>query len=221
MSSSANLGDVCTKPAKKWQRSLSLRITALLIVATFLLIGQSLYNLSSIEGVDDSIDIVNKAAFDLDNLSRNIKTPVAEIRILSMEMVSAPNRERLDHSRTRFDIVIETVEINLAEWEDALTTSAATSKEQKDAFSNILSSWKDYKAAAAKTFFYIDSGVRVAAFISLTEQEKESYDRLLESLIVYSRILVERSKEVFDSAKNQSDFAFSSLIVTSVIQVLM
>lgn len=221
MSTASGLENETTSSAKKWERSLSIRITALLVIATFLLIGQSAYNLSSIKAVDDSIDIVNKATFDLDNLSRNIRTPIADIRILSMEMVSAPNRERLDETKKRFDDTVETVENNLLAWKTLLERSTAITKERRDALSNILRSWEDYMDAVAKTFFYIDTGVRVAAFISVTQQEKESYDRLQESLDLFSRILVERSEEVFVSTHEQSNFAFYSLIVTSVIQVLI
>ena len=221
MSAGPELKNDGTRSGQKWERSLSLRITVLLVVATFLLIGQSLYNLSSIEDVDESIDIVNKAALDLDNLSRNLKTPIADIRIFSMEMVSAPNRERLDETKTRFDITVALVEKNLEDWKNSSKTSSATSQEGHEAFIAVVNSWEDYKAAVQKTYFYIDKGVRVAAFISVTGQEKESFDRLRNSLSVFSQMLVERSKEVFVSADNQSKFAIYSLSVTSVIQVLI
>ena len=49
----------------KQERALSRRIIVLLIIASLLLIGQSLYNLSNLKQVDHSIDTVHNTANSL------------------------------------------------------------------------------------------------------------------------------------------------------------
>ena len=65
-----------------------------------LLIGQSLYNLSNLKQVDQSIVTVHNTAGSLEELAREIATPVADIRMLSMETVLAPNQARVEETRT-------------------------------------------------------------------------------------------------------------------------
>ena len=98
------------------ERSLSRRIIVLLIIASFLLIGQSLYNLSNLEQVDESIVTVHNAASSLEKLAREIATPIADIRMLSMETVLAPNQALVEETKRRLDQRIEQVELHLAEW---------------------------------------------------------------------------------------------------------
>ncbi|WP_165602601.1 PAS-domain containing protein [Candidatus Terasakiella magnetica] len=209
------------KSAKKWERSLSLRITFLLVIATLLLIGQSLYNLSSIQDVDESIEVVNKAAFNLDNLSRKIKTPIADVRILSMEMVSAPNRKSVNEIKERYDLLVNELDQKLIKWKAIVESASAEETELRDAYLNILNSWATYKEAVSRTFYYINTGVRIAAFISVTGQEKENYAQLQKALDIFGQMLLQRSRDVFVEADEQSNFAFYSLIITSVIQVLI
>ena len=85
------------------ERALSRRIVALLIVASLLLIGQSLYNLFNLRQVDQSIVTVKNTAGNLEELAREITTPIADIRMLSMEAVLSPNQARIEETNQRLD----------------------------------------------------------------------------------------------------------------------
>ena len=204
----------------KRERSLSRRIIVLLIIASLLLIGQSLYNLFNLQQVDQSIVTVHNTAGSLEKLAREITTPVADIRMLSMETVLAPNQGRVEETRQRLEQRIEELEARLAEWQARLDRGKAGKSGQNE-FHAIQSAWKDYREAVVKTGYYIGQGIRVAAFISVTQQEKDSYEALKEALTAFGRTQIARSQEVYDIAQDNSTLAFYTLVVTGIIQILI
>ena len=204
----------------KRERSLSRRIIILLIIASLLLIGQSLYNLFNLQQVDQSIVTVHNTAGSLEKLAREITTPAADIRMLSMETVLAPNQARIEETRQRLEQRIEEIEARLVEWQRHLDRNSA-GKYGQDEFRAIQAAWKQYREAVAKTGYYIGEGVRVAAFISVTQQEKDSYEELKETLTAFGRTQIARSQEVYDIAQDNSTLALYTLVVTGVIQILI
>ena len=204
----------------KRERSLSRRIIILLIIASLLLIGQSLYNLFNLQQVDQSIVTVHNTAGSLEKLAREITTPAADIRMLSMEIVLAPNQARIEETRQRLEQRIEELEARLAEWQRHLDRSGAR-KSGQDEFRAIQAAWKQYREAVAKTGYYIEKGIRVAAFISVTQQEKARYEQLKEALTTFGRTRIARSQEVYDIAQGNSTVAFYTLVVTGIIQILI
>jgi signal transduction histidine kinase/CheY-like chemotaxis protein len=204
----------------KRERSLSRRIIILLIIASLLLIGQSLYNLFNLQQVDQSIITVQNTANSLEKLAREITTPAADIRMLSMEIVLAPNQARIEETRQRLEQRIEELEARLAEWQRHLDRSGAR-KSGQDEFRAIQAAWKQYREALAKTGYYIEKGIRVAAFISVTQQEKARYEELKEALTTFGSTGIARSQEVYDIAQDNSTVALYTLVVTGIIQILI
>jgi signal transduction histidine kinase/DNA-binding response OmpR family regulator len=204
----------------KRERSLSRRIIILLIIASLLLIGQSLYNLFNLQQVDQSIITVQNTANSLEKLAREITTPAADIRMLSMEIVLAPNQARIEETRQRLEQRIEELEARLAEWQRHLDRSGAR-KSGQDEFRAIQAAWKQYREALAKTGYYIEKGIRVAAFISVTQQEKARYEELKEALTTFGSTGIARSQEVYNIAQDNSTVALYTLVVTGIIQILI
>jgi len=202
------------------ERSLSRRITVLLIIASLLLVGQSLYNLANLEQVDRSIVSMHNSADSLEQLAREISTPAADIRMLSMESVLAPNQERIAETRERLDRRIEEFEARLAEWHERLDTGAVRASGHAE-FLTIEAAWSRYREAVSKTAYYIDDGIRVAAFISVTQQEADAYEELKQALSAFGSTVVTRNQEVYDLAQDNSTVAFYTLVVTGVLQVLI
>ena len=202
------------------ERSLSRRIIALLIVASILLISQSLYNLSNIEQVDQSIITVHNTADSLEELAREIATPIADIRMLSMEMVLAPNKALVEKADRNLEQRIEILESHLADWRDHLDEGDVDMPGQKEFF-DIQFAWVNYRESLAKTRYYIDEGIRVGAFISVTQQEKARYEALQEALAAFGRTQVAVSQKVYDTAQENSTVAYYTLVVTSVVQILI
>jgi signal transduction histidine kinase/CheY-like chemotaxis protein/HPt (histidine-containing phosphotransfer) domain-containing protein len=205
---------------KDQERSLSRRIIVLLIVASVLLIGQSLYNLSNLEDVDQSIVTVQQTASRLNDLAREISTPIADIRILSMEMVLAPNTSLVAETKRRLDQRVEVLESNIKNWQERFYRNRTDVTGRRE-FSSIQSAWKRYKKTLLKTHYYIEKGVRVAAFISVTRQEKVSYEALKATLADFGRTQIELGKKVYVEAQNNSSVAYYTLIVTAVVEVLI
>ncbi len=202
------------------ERSLSRRIVVLLIVASLLLIGQSLYNLSNLEQVHQSIDTVNYTAGSLEKLAREIATPIADIRMLSMETVLAPNQSLVEETKQRLDQRIEELESRLAVWQERLDRGGPDMPGYRE-FRAIQSAWERYREALSKTGYYIGKGVRVAAFISVTQQEKAFYEALKEALAAFGHTQMALGREVYDIAQDNSTVAFYTLVVTGVIQILI
>ena len=204
----------------KQERSLSRRIIVLLIVASLLLIGQSLYNLSNLRQVDLSIITVQNTADSLEQLAREIATPIADIRMLSMEAVLAPNQERVEETKQRLDQRVKELESRLTQWQRRIDRGGAGMPGQGE-FHAIQEAWKRYREAVSKTGYYIEQGIRVAAFISVTQQEKARYETLKETLTAFGRTRIARSQEVYDIAQDNSRVAFYTLVVTGIIQILI
>jgi signal transduction histidine kinase/CheY-like chemotaxis protein len=204
----------------KQERSLSRRIIVLLIVASLLLIGQSLYNLSNLRQVDHSIITVQNTADSLEELAREIATPIADIRMLSMEAVLAPNQERVEETKQRLEQRVKELESRLTQWQRRLDRGGAGMPGQ-DEFHAIQEAWKRYREAVSKTGYYIEQGIRVAAFISVTQQEKARYETLKETLTAFGRTRIARSQQVYDIAQDNSKVAFYTLVVTGIIQILI
>jgi signal transduction histidine kinase/CheY-like chemotaxis protein len=204
----------------KQERAVSRRIIVLLIIASLLLIGQSLYNLSNLKQVDQSIDTVYSTADSLEKLAREIATPIADIRMLSMEGVLAPNQARAEEIELRLEQQVKAVAARLAEWQRRLEGSG-TGTVGLNEFYAIQASWEQYREAVTKTAYYMGQRIRVAAFISVTQQEKARYEELKEALTAFGRTQIARSQDVYDVAQGNSTVAFYTLVITGIIQILI
>ena len=56
-----------------------------------ILVGQSIYNLSNLNEVDESIVTVHGTVAKLEQLANEVAKPMADVRILSMQLALAPN----------------------------------------------------------------------------------------------------------------------------------
>ena len=204
----------------KQERSLSRRIVILLIVASLLLIGQSLFNLSNLNHVDQSIDTMRNTASSLEELAREIATPVADIRMLSMETVLAPNQTLMEATKRRLDLRVEDVAMRLENWHRRLYAhdDGVSGREE---FEAIRTAWERFRESLSRTSHYIGQGIRVAAFISVTQQEKIHFEALQEVLAAYGSTQLARSQEVYDVAHDNSKVAFYTLVVTGIVQILI
>ena len=202
------------------ERALSRGIIILLIVASILLIGQSLYNLSNLERVENSITTVHRAASSLEELAREIATPISDIRMLSMEAVLAPNKSLTEQIEQRLLERISGLEFHLEDWHKLIQAGAINTTGAEE-FYAIEDAWQQYHDALKKTHIYLEEGIRVAAFISVTQQEKQHYEALQRVLGAFASAQVSRSQQVYDVAQENSDTAYYTLVATSFIQILI
>ena len=202
------------------ERSLSRGIVGLLIIASILLLGQSLYNLSNLERVEQSITTVHRAASSLEELAREVTTPIADIRMLSMEAVLAPNPAMAEEAGRQLEQRIIQLERDLADWHERVESGHLDESGTRQ-FLAIEAAWHRYREALDKTRQYLAQGVRVAAFISVSRQEKEYYQALQAVLGTFGYAQVARSQQVYDEAQKQSTTAYYTLVATAVIQILI
>ena len=202
------------------ERSLSRRIIILLLIASVMMIGQSLYNLFNLKQVDISIGTMHDSADNLDELARGIATPIADIRMLSMKSVLAPNQALVEETTERIEQRIRELEARLTQIQTRLDQGGGNQAGYSE-FAAIQSAWERYREAQAKTRYYINQGIRVAAFISVTEQEGAYYETLKESLAAFGATQIARSQEVHGTAEDNSRMALYTLVVTGVAQILI
>lgn len=204
----------------KKEKSLSQRIILLLIVASLFLIGQSLYNLSNLDNVERSIVTMNETTNKLSALSSSIATPIAKIRMLSMEIVLAPNKELIELAKQELEVSIASLNKHFLSIEKSYENILVPVKGREE-FHHIVKAWERYYEALQSTIYFIDNGVRVGAFISVTKVEKARYNLLLDALRTYSQLQVLRSSKVYTSVQEKSDTAYYTLIITAVIEVFI
>ena len=204
----------------KHERSLSRGIVVLLLVASALLIGQSLYNLSNLQRIEKSISTMHRSASMLEVLAREIATPLADIRILSMEAVLSPNKALAEDTGKRLQELIDELEFRRLDWHKRIQAGDVSANAAQQ-FYAIEEAWRSYHSALAKTRLYLQQGVRVAAFINVTRQEKQQYDALQKALGTFGATQISRSQEVYDVAQENSNSAYYTLVVTSFIQILI
>ena len=204
----------------KHERALSRGIVALLIVASALLIAQSLYNLSNLDRVENSISTMHRSATILEVLDREIATPLADIRILSMEAVLAPNKALAEDTQKRLQVLIDELELHRLDWHKRVQAGSVNEYAAQQ-FYAIEDAWSSYNAALDKTRLYLQQGVRVAAFINVTRQEKQHYEALQKALDAFGSTQNSLSQKVYDVAQENSSSAYYTLVVTSFIQILI
>ena len=204
----------------KRERRLSHRIIILLMVASALLIGQSLFNLSNLQQVDNSIVTVHNTANRLAELAGEVAKPMADVRILSMQQVLAPNEALLEENQRKLSSAIDALSERFLQLHLGFENN--NNKGQgAGGFVEIEFAWVEYLDALNTTREYMEQGFRVAAFISVTQQEKEKYEELQKAIADFAEAQVQLSQSVYDEAQENSTLAFYTLVATAVIQILI
>ncbi len=201
------------------ERTLLRRVIFLLILVSILLIARSLYNLSNLGNVDKSIVTVQQTADSLEKIAKEVARPISDIRILSMEMVLAPNQTLIKEIESRIDQHSKELTLRLAEWQGRLV-SGKSEMPDISKFKAIQLAWQNYNEALSKTRYFINKGVRVAAFISVTREEKAYYGLLQDALADFGSSQIKLSQEVYEDAQKNSTVAYYTLIITAVIEIL-
>ncbi|OUR94097.1 hypothetical protein A9Q84_17455 [Halobacteriovorax marinus] len=204
---------------------LSKKILYLFLAASSILIIQSIYNIFTLGEVDGSIKTVHSSTEKLESLTREVSTPISRLRMLSMELVMAPNVKSqtilLNHMN-RIEVKIDkTVLLWLKELEENMQTKQVQEKNEFVLFEKIIKKWNDYKKAISKTKYYVRKEIRVASFISVTKQESEIYNKLIMSIEKFNKKQLELSQIVYNEAESTAAYAYTVMIMTTVIEVII
>ena len=142
------------------EQALSRRIVILLLVASALMIGQSLYNLRNLQQVDTSIVTVRGSADNLGELARDVATPIADIRMLSMQSVLAPNDALVAEANQALDRRVRDLEARLSDIQGRLGQGSQDDSGHRE-IAAIRAAWESYREAQAKTRYYIEQGIDI------------------------------------------------------------
>ncbi|HEB26194.1 MAG TPA: response regulator [Porticoccus sp.] len=198
-------------------KGLSTRILALFIFTTSVLIFQGVYNIFSLDGVNNSITKVYDSVSQVSIVSSEISLPISELRQLSMGLVLAPNDALREELKVNVNQLQKKTDLQLRDGAGVVFASAEASR----LYGNILSAWKGYSLAVDVTKAYVNEGVRIAAFISVTAHEKKMYDRVTLAVGAYNAYQVKISTETFKAAQENARLAFWAVVITTVVEVLI
>jgi len=198
-------------------KRLSKRILTLFIFTTCVLIVQGIYNIYSLDGVNNSITKVYDSVNLVSSTSSNVALPISELRQLSMSLVMAPNKS------LRETLKIQIIELK-SKTEFALSNGqfmASSDPKSQELFNAIKKAWQDYAKAVEVTLDYVKEAVRIAEFISVTVYEKQAYDKVTNAIIAYNAYQIKISANTFHEAQKNATIAFWAVLITTLVEVLI
>jgi len=199
------------------EKGLSKRILGIFIFAAFILVLQGVYNIYSLDGVNDSIAQVYESVNQVSATSSNITLPISELRQLSMSLVMAPNKSLRDQLNVKIGALQDKIDLNLSKGKG----HKFADQKSEMLFGRIRTAWEDYMIAVNVTKRYVREGVRIAGFISVTINEKSAYDKVTIAIVTYDAYQLEISEKTFKTAQNSAVIAFWAVLITTVIEIVI
>tara|TARA_Y100001960_G_scaffold252305_1_gene269393 strand:+ start:5318 stop:6823 length:1506 start_codon:yes stop_codon:yes gene_type:complete len=197
--------------------SLSKKILVLFITTTSVLILQGLYNTYNINDVNHSIRQVHDSVFLVNQNNKEISYPVSELRQLTMFLVMAPDLQAKQEIIVLINKDIELIDKGIQREIDNSNfdpTIAGLSNQIKE-------SWLDYRHSVLQTLRYSENGIRIAEFMHITTDAKETYDELIANVEAYNNHLVTLSDGIYIEAQESSRWAFWAVIITTVTEAFI
>ena len=197
------------------EKGLSSRILGIFIFTTSILVLQGIYNIYSLDGVNDSIAKVYVSVNQVSATASDISLPITELRQLSMSLVMAPNNKLRDQLKTQITELQDKTNLSL----DDDHKLKFSDSEAKELFLNIKAAWQGYSTAVNVTMDYVNEGVRIAEFISVTIYEKKAYDKVTTAIVAYNAYQLKTSAVTYQAAQDNARIAFWAVLITTVIEV--
>lgn len=204
------------------EQTLPYKLLVWFTVITVILILHSGYSIRSLGSVDQSIVTVHETSLQVNQLNRQIVRPIVNIRMLSMELVLAPNkklRQGIDLEICAQLSVVDTIISDLKSRFNGGTNMPNSSVVSE--FKRIQRGWIKYKGHLRQTRDYVDNSIRVAAFINVTVEEKDAYEELRINLDSFNANQLRSSDFVYNNAQEESSFLYWTLIVTTAVEVVL
>jgi len=199
------------------EKGLSKSILPLFIFTTTVLILQGIYNIYSLDGVNDSITKVYNSVNQVSVTSSDISLPISELRQLSMSLVMAPNKTLRDQLEIQIVELQKKIQFSLNNGNGIKFSEP----EAKELFGIIQAAWDGYSMAVDDTKGYVNEGVRIAEFISVTIYEKVAYNKVTDAIVAYNAYQLKISEKTFKSAQDNALIAFWAVLITTVIEVVI
>ena len=200
------------------ENSLLVRILLLFVLVLIVVAAQSVYSVKSLTAANESIDSVYQSMIHVEELAREISVPIAKLRMLSMELVLAPNMKIIRDINEKLESNLDVVNRAISSWGKSFAEEAVPAATLNEV-SEIESAWAEYKNAHAKTADYVNRSIRVASFISVTQEEKEAYENLLEKLTAFNLTQHNASTQVYTTAQAKSSTTYWTLQLTTITAV--
>lgn len=195
---------------------LSHRILILFIITTSVLILQGVYNIFSLDGVNDSISKVHGSVTQVSATASTVSSPISELRQLTMNLVMAPSK----------NLKIK-IKQNITEYQQQITRNLNdeslvkfADEESRELLLAIQNTWRNYSKAVDITKSNSDEGVRIAEFLNITINEKHAYEQVIKSIENYNLYQVTISDDIYADAQEKSVIAFWAVVITTVIEAV-
>lgn len=185
----------------------------IMFVVITVLMAKSYFNLRNLSEVERSITTMQESATRLERVAREIAVPIGDLRIASIQSVTAPNKQSVLVSQKQIGQYQSLVDSRIQALLEQTDKGSATDRAE-----GLLHAWNQYKDSLAKTQFYVDEGIRVAAFISVTQQEGDSYYELKQALNRVGRQQLQVSADTYAVAQQDSQAANLSLLISVLVE---
>lgn len=88
-------------------------------------------------------------------------------------------------------------------------------------FNQIIQAWGNYSNTVNTTIKFVEAEIRIAEFINVTIYEKSAYNKITEAILNYNNHQLAISEEVYQTAQDNSIFAFWAVVVTTIIEAVI
>lgn len=197
--------------------SLSKKILVLFLATTGVLILQGIYNVYSMNGVNNSIKQVHDSVAQVSRNNAELTQPLAELRQLTMNLVMAPNRNAKAEIIEKITVETKVINVTIENYR----TEQNSDQKLLAVTEDIRSSWAQYKEAVLLTIKYSDDNIRIAEFMHITSDAKDAYDKLIADVTAYNNHLVDISEVIYDKAEEDSKWAFWAVILTTITEAVI
>jgi len=199
------------------EKGLSKRILSLFVFTTCILIVQGIYNIYSLDGVNNSITKVYDSVNHVSLTSSDVALPISELRQLSMSLVMAPNKALRESLKLQV-IALQTKTDTTLRNSQFLTSS---DEQSQRLYKHIKKTWEEYVKAVQVTLDYVDEAVRIAEFISVTIYEKRAYDKVTRAIVAFNAHQISISADTFRQAQYNARIAFWAVLITTLLEVFI
>ena len=210
------------EPNKTNEAALLQRIMLLFAILSLSVVAQSIISIKNHSSLNNSFEIVNQSNIQVEEIALEISVPISKIRMVSMELVLAPNKKLIDEISTDLHHKIASVDSTIIKWHsDIKSGKRVCFHDDLHIDEEISIAWKNYKKLVKRTATYVKKSDRVASFISVSGDENVAFQKLVDKLSSHQYMKNAHNKDIYIKARNSSTVAFATLLTMTVISLIL
>jgi methyl-accepting chemotaxis protein len=186
--------------------SITLKFLLLSAFSILSLVAVGIYGLQNVYTTFTDVKQVYATSIKIEQVTREISSPINNVRELSLLMVVAPNHDsRYQLQQQQIDL-IQKIDTVLANWQTNSVNFAA-----------LVNSWQHYKGLIKYTSEQAMANHREAAFINVSGAEQKQFKHLSDDLTTWLQEKVQYSADVYQAANNTYANTINNAILIIIV----